>query len=65
MTFILPANGKNSTLAVCRSAFVRGNESVFVVNVEFFPYFYEGLILYSMMNFALTEKPGTFYSSLY
>ena len=42
MTFIFPANGKNSTSAVCR---LEMNSFVFVVNVGFFPYFYEGSIL--------------------
>ncbi len=48
MTFIFPANGKNLISAVCCLAFVHGKlmrSFVFVVNVRFFPYFCEGLIL--------------------
>ncbi len=46
MTFIFPANGKNSTSAVCLwRSYAEMSSFVFVLNVGFFSYLYEGLIL--------------------
>ena len=45
MTFVFPANGKNSTSAVRRLAFVRLNEHVCVCReIVIFPFFSKGFI---------------------